>query len=176
MPIDPRQGSTTLATLVLGGPSELRGCVMLAERVQVEDSEWCERHPNIKMIVQCARHPRGAQHFKYGVRQKVLHAVVDPRNARDRQSQLNHAMPDIYKFLKEGETVLFHCEQSFHRAPVVLAAVMKKLTGTKAQAFHIAPSLTLSCSVSYLLARKIRSFLNSRPMCVQASLCFSLAN
>ena len=52
-----------------------------------------------------------------------------------RQKQLDEAIAAISQKLREHD-VLFHCEQSFHRAPAVAAAAMQRVTGMLAQVGH----------------------------------------
>ena len=112
----------------------MTGYFVLAERGQVEDPEWWERHTGITVIVQCAGARSGRQ-FNYPVR-GLKHMIVDPRDQEQRQNMLTEAMYDVRDALKRNQEVLLHCEQSFHRALVVAAAFMKRLTGRHPQAFR----------------------------------------
>ena len=49
-----------------------------------------------------------------------------------RQRELDQAMQYIQKALDGGQDVIFHCMQSFHRAPVAAAAVYRRVTGGSA--------------------------------------------
>ena len=58
---------------------------------------------------------------------------VDPRSGNSkRQLELDQALPTVQAALDRGEDVVVHCMQSFHRGPVVAAAVYKRLTGKSA--------------------------------------------
>ena len=131
-----RQGSTTWQATVMGGPRDLVGRFVLADKVQVEDQAWWDRHPDIRVIIQCADHAGGGfgqrQPFRYPV--QLRHFKVDARDTQGRQAALEAALPAVEAALREGKDVLLHCMNSFHRAPVVAAAFHKRLTGKPVQA------------------------------------------
>ena len=57
---------------------------------------------------------------------------VDPRSKTYRQRELDQALPKIQDALLAGQDVIFHCMQSFHRAPVTAAAAYRRVTGGSA--------------------------------------------
>ena len=124
-----RQDSTVVSVGCLSR-TPYTGNYILAEQVEVESCSWWAQHPNIRCVIQCTdrRHkvcyPRDAA-------AKSQHFYVDPREADTREDELNEAMPTVIKTLREGGDVLHHCRQSVHRAPVVCAAVHKRLTGVE---------------------------------------------
>ena len=132
------QHSTRISPTALGGPTRLRGQLVLADEHQVSDARWWAdpMHKNIKLIVQCTHR---AQTFHYPAcvfnEMKCKHVYVDPRNDKIRQLELDKAMPLIEETLARGEDVLLHCKQSFHRCPVVTAAVVQRLCGTPGQVY-----------------------------------------
>ena len=128
-----RQGSTTWRANILGGPSDLTGNFILAERLQVESLDWWEHHGCIAVIIQCAGE-RSGQPFNYPARD-ATHMIVDPRDQSQRQTMLDAALLKVKGALRRGQNVLVLCEQSFRRGLVVAAALTKALTGTPAQAF-----------------------------------------
>ena len=78
----------------------------------------------------------GSKAFKYPKQARGCRILrVDGRDNERRQKQLDEAIAAISQKLREHD-VLFHCEQSFHRAPVVAAAVMQRVTGMLAQVGH----------------------------------------
>ena len=107
--------------------------MIFAERCQVESEEWwSENGRMVELIVQCTG-PR--QRFNYpplAARSQVTHVRVDPRSPQYRQLELDQAMQYIQNALHGGQDVIFHCMQSFHRAPVAAAAVYRRVTGGSA--------------------------------------------
>ena len=63
---------------------------------------------------------------------KVYRVRVDPRSKTYRQRELDQALPKIQDALLAGQDVIFHCVQSFHRAPVTAAAAYRRVTGGSA--------------------------------------------
>ena len=57
---------------------------------------------------------------------------MDPRDGDNRQAQLDRAIGPVVEVLEAGEDVLLHCNQSFHRSPVVGAAVCARTIGVSA--------------------------------------------
>ena len=128
-----RQGSTIVPVNLGGDVPQFHGNIIFAERCQVESGAWWSRHKDISLIVQCTD---GSRRFKYPRQSQSCRILrVDGRDSERRQKQLDEAFAAISQKLQKHD-VLFHCEQSFHRAPVVAAAVMQRLTGMHAQAGH----------------------------------------
>jgi len=115
----------------MGGGDGLTGNFILAERFQVEDDEWWEENGgNVGLIVQCVNQ-RTFYHYPPAATSQSR-VRVDPRYEDGRQRQLDKAMPHIAAALEAGLDVVIHCNQSFHRCPVTLAAVFRRLTGCSA--------------------------------------------
>ena len=128
-----RQGSKVVPENVSGKAPNLQGNLIFAERYQVESDSWWESHQQIALIVDCTD---GSRRFRYPkTSRRVAVLRVDPRDPERRQNMLNGAFPMIRKTLAERD-VLFHCQQSFHRAPVVGAAAHQRLAGVPATAHH----------------------------------------
>ena len=51
--------------------------------------------------------------------------------ANGRDSALHEALPKIFETLAEGKNVVVHCNQSFHRGPVLLVAILSRMFGWK---------------------------------------------
>ena len=128
-----RQGSTVVPANVSGKAPDLQGNLIFAERFQVESDSWWESHQQIALIVDCTDGSRLFRYRKTAQRVQILR--VDPRDPARRQKMLNGALAMIRKTMAERD-VLFHCRQSFHRAPVVGAAVHQRLAGVPATAHH----------------------------------------
>ena len=140
-----RQGATTVSLGEVDRNWDSRwGHFMFAERGQVLNEEfWANQCQNVAVCVQCTnretffRYPRSA-----AISQKVR---VDPRDEAGRQAQLDQAMGPILRALEGGKDVLFHCNQSFHRAPVIGAAVCARMTEVSATAHMMKSKVGLRC-------------------------------
>ena len=115
------------------GETAGRGKIMFAEKCQVESEEWWKEHGRmVEVVVQCT-HPRQDFNYpQYAAKSKVYRVRVDPRSKTYRQRELDQALPKIQDALLAGQDVIFHCMQSFHRAPVTAAAAYRRVTGGSA--------------------------------------------
>ena len=115
-------------------PQLLRGNSIFASRGQVEKYMLFEHFPNARCVVQCTDSHTG---FRYpGKKYTSLsqHFRIDPVDTRNRQQQLEDALPLVRATLSEGNDVIIHCHASFHRAPIVGAALYQRLTSVSAKA------------------------------------------
>ena len=107
--------------------------IIFAEKCQVESEKWWDKYGgNVGVIVQCT-HPRAKYNYPpCAATSKIHHVRVDPRSCTYRQRELDQALPKIQEALLAGRDVIFHCNQSFHRAPVTAAAAYRRVTGGSA--------------------------------------------
>jgi len=130
----PRQRATKLSLSEVDRNWDSRwGHFMFAERGQVLNEEfWANQCQNVAVCVQCTNRET---FFRYPISAAISQKVrVDPRDEAGRQAQLDQAMGPILRALEGGKDVLFHCNQSFHRAPVIGAAVCARTTDVSATA------------------------------------------
>ena len=99
---------------------------VLAAREEVEYSDWCAR-VNPRVFVRCAEGDNAK--FRYGVEPSQVVATPDIPVAWDtrRDGCLELALRDILTALSHGGVVVVHCERSFHRGPLGLMAVFRRL-------------------------------------------------
>ena len=99
----------------------------------MESEQWWDKHGgNVDVVVQCT-HPRAYYNYPpCAAKSKVYRVRVDPRSKTYRQRELDQAVPKIQDALLAGQDVIFHCMQSFHRAPVTAAAAYRRVTGGSA--------------------------------------------
>ena len=104
--------------------------MIFAEKCQVESEMWWKEHAKmVSLVVQCT-HPKAKFHYPpHAAASQTKHVRVDPRSERFRQRELDEAVPYIQEALESGHDVIFHCMQSFHRAPVTAAAAYRRVTG-----------------------------------------------
>ena len=107
--------------------------MIFAERCQVESEEWwSENGRMVELIVQCTGPGKRFNYPPLAATSQVTQVRVDPRSPVYRQRELDQAMQYIQKALHGGQDVIFHCMQSFHRAPVTAAAAYRRVTGGSA--------------------------------------------
>ena len=97
---------------------------LLAERNQVEDLNWWNRH-NVGFALDVTG--VNSQPFSYPKGKQSAHWAI--AYARDRETGLDEVLPSILMALSQGTNVVVHCEHSFHRGPVALCAVLRRLFG-----------------------------------------------
>ena len=99
----------------------------------MESEEWWKEHGRmVEVVVQCTGPSQRFNDPPCAARSQVKHVRVDPRSETYRQRELDQAMQPIQNALLAGQDVIFHCLQSFHRAPVAAAAADRRVTGGSA--------------------------------------------
>ena len=106
---------------------------LCAERCQVEDSFWWETvGQDARVVVQCTHRDQYVFRYPSAALSQLKRHRVNPVDDFF-EDELNAIMDDVYDALAAGFDVVFHCEHSFHRGPLVGAAVHKRLTGVTCQ-------------------------------------------
>lgn len=129
-----KQGTTKFPVRVLGGVKSLRGNFILADLDWVEDETWWQDHgQNVGVTVCCLRqnevtYPPGAA--------KSQICYVDPNSKLRRGPSFDEAVPVVKESFELGYDVLVHCRQSYHRGPLVTAALMQAICGVDYQVVH----------------------------------------
>ena len=143
----PKQSETIVPISVLKDGTDLHGCLIFAERPQVESAEWWAAHGrDARVIVQCTH---GRTHFRYPrkIAATSLLLRMDPEEPAQADIELEQYWKLIRQALKEGGDVVLHCESSFHRGPIIGAAIYKRATGIKTEVMLICKTfLTYSFS------------------------------
>ena len=127
-----------LSSELLGGNDKLLGNVVLAVEEEVKSGDWWERHEtrNIDLIVNCI----GPDTLKWYPKNAATSQLLCRVRYRDhREADFELVWQEALKVLLRGGDVLIHCRESFHRAPLVAAALISKLTGDSYQVplFHV---------------------------------------
>ena len=99
---------------------------VLADRHQVESRDWCTWEAPA-VVVSCVG--KDTQEFDYGFEpsRDVVALSFPVCHKQSRDACLNKCLPDIVKALSQGRRVVVHCNQSFHRGPCGLMAILKTL-------------------------------------------------
>ena len=99
---------------------------VLADRRQVQSRDWCTLQ-DPAVVVSCVG--RDTQEFSYGFepnpRVVVLSVPVCHKESRD--ACLNKCLWPIVGASSQGRRVVLHCNESFHRGPCGLMAILKTL-------------------------------------------------
>ena len=123
------QEPTAFEANFLGGPSWLKGSYILAELPQVCNAAlWKTDFKNVGVVVSCVAEWVDVEYPPQCTAQSQL-LRVDMRNKALRNPQFEKALPLVEKALEAGKDVLVHCRESWHRAPIAVAAFYYKTTG-----------------------------------------------
>ena len=98
---------------------------VLADRSQVESVQWCAE-VRAGVCIRCVG--RDTARFKYGFAPSENVPTPDVPVAWDnpvRDARLKQALWMTVEALSQGRSVIVHCEQSFHRGPAGLMALLK---------------------------------------------------
>ena len=144
----PKQASTTVPiSVLLDTTTDLHGCLIFAERPQVASAQWWLDHGrDVRVVVQCTH---GRTRFRYPPRIAATSLLLrmDPEEPAQADIELEQHWKRIRQVLKEGGDVVLHCESSFHRGPIIGAAIYKRATGIKTEVMLICKTfLTYSFS------------------------------
>ena len=132
MPRDGRNGQvyTKIPASAFAGSVRLTGNIILAQVPEVLSDGFWEKERNVGVIVNCMRdfdqsmYPQSA-----AISQKFLYHF-DVRSKEWRQKGYDDLFELVADCLLDGQDVLFHCQQSYHRAPICVATIMQRITGS----------------------------------------------
>ena len=99
---------------------------VLADRNQVESPDWCSSvRPAV--VVRCVG--KDTERYRYGFEPsaEVVTPDIPVCYGPTRDALLKLCLWDIVKALSQGRAVVVHCNQSFHRGPCGLMAILKTL-------------------------------------------------
>ena len=99
---------------------------VLATREQVEDAAWCQRL-GVSLFVRCTG--AGTERFCYPHPFAEKAVSIPVQWAAGRTATLDQSLWDVLLALSQGGCVVVHCNQSFHRGPVGLMAILRRLCG-----------------------------------------------
>ena len=120
---------TKFTANILGGPAKLRGKYILADIPQVCDPAlWKTDFKDVGLVVCCLASWKEVEYPPQATAQSQL-LRVDMRNKELRNPQFENALPLVEKTLEAGKDVLVHCKESYHRAPIAVAAFYRQTTG-----------------------------------------------
>ena len=125
------------------------------------------------LVVQCTTPHQNFNYPPSAAEGHARHVRVDPRSERYRQPELHAAMPYIRNALPNGQDVIFHCMQSFHRAPVTAAAAYRRVTGAIAtvRTCVMKPFVAATSQIKYVLVRFSSMIYIVNLICVISLIC-----
>ena len=100
---------------------------VLADRHQVQSSEWCAR-VRAGVCIRCTG--QGTEPFRYGFAPSEDVFMGDVPVCFEnpvRDSRLLRALKPIVQALSQGKSIIVHCNHSFHRGPAGLIALLRKI-------------------------------------------------
>ena len=102
---------------------------ILADREQVQSLQWCAMiRPAV--VIRCVGHDTAQYRYGFEPSAEVVTPDLPVCYAKNRDARLNLCLWDIVKALSQGRAVVVHCNQSFHRGPCGLMAILKTLLDT----------------------------------------------
>ena len=129
------QSYTKIGARCLGGSVRLSGYVLFARADEVTNEEFWKKEKNIGLIVSCVRNPRDVRYPAATSQIEVIH--FDIRSKDKRQQHFDECWPKVEACLLRGEDVLFHCQESYHRAPICWACCYQQIAGVRYKVLHV---------------------------------------
>ena len=99
---------------------------VLADRGQVESREWCSK-VGPAVVVRCVGKDTARYRYGFEPSAEVVTPDIPVCHGATRDARLKLCLWDIVKALIQGRVVVVHCNQSFHRGPCGLMAILKTL-------------------------------------------------
>jgi hypothetical protein len=125
-----QQDVTRFPATVLGGPSRLRGNLILCDLQTATSTQFWAQQQNVGVIINCIGERHGSRRAVYPRSQSRPHVLyVDARNVLLLPQAFSTASRIAGRVLEDGQDVLVHCRETFHRAPGIAAGLMQKLCG-----------------------------------------------
>ena len=130
--VKPKRGEVTIMSATsLGGPERLKGNLILTDLTTATSCPfWVNYGANVGLVLNCIGPRSGVHKVVYPPESaKSLKLFIEVRNTHDFANQFAKAAPQIEKTLESGKDVVLHCRESYHRAPIVVAATLARLCG-----------------------------------------------
>ena len=124
------QPYTKFHAAVLGGHTDLQGHFLFGRIDEVESDEFWRKEKNIGLILTCTRYANDPRYPSWATKDiKKAHWNIRDPNPKRCQKAFDTVWPLVLECLLDGKDVLFHCQESFHRAPIVYACIFQAITG-----------------------------------------------
>ena len=128
---------------------------------QVESPELWQCFPRITLVIKCLP-DWGKVKYPFG----MMVVTVDVHRLGSVDGCFNKAMDAAAAVVAKGDDTLVHCRQAFHRAPIVAAAVMRRMAGVGVLERSAYLNLLMGCLLSSCSLRHV-----SRQASVSLYLC-----
>ena len=124
------QSYTKFHAATLGDQTDLQGHFLFG-RIEEVQTDWLWRkEKNVGLIVSCTRYANDARYPAWATSDiKKAHWNIRDPNPKRCQEAFDTVWPLVLECLLNGKDVLFHCHESFHRAPIVYACIFQAITG-----------------------------------------------
>ena len=100
--------------------------IALARRGEVESQDWCATN-NVVLFVRCTGNH--GERFQYPDALANMSRSLPVYYAAGRTALLEELLWSFLWALSQGKCIAIHCNESFHRGPLGLMAILKKLLG-----------------------------------------------
>ena len=107
--------------------ANLPGYLVLACRSQLEDRQWWQELPlPIAIVVDATGRDNKRGPFRYPPEHQCQKLAVPVYWSDGRQARLEQALPAVLKALSENKAVAPHCNETYHRGPVLAAIILSQ--------------------------------------------------
>ena len=132
------QSYTKFHAATLGDQTDLRGNFLFARIEEVESDGLWRKENNVGLIVSCTRYANDARYPAWATSdiKKAHWNIRDPKPQRC-QKAFDTVWPLVLECLLNGKDVLIHCQESFHRAPIVYACIYQVIIGVSYKVVHV---------------------------------------
>ena len=130
--VKPKRGDvTTMSATSLGGPARLKGNLILTDLTTATSCPfWVNYGKNAGLVLNCIGLRSGFHKVTYPPEAMTCQKLyIEVRDLHACANQFAKAAPQIEKTLESGKDVVLHCRESYHRAPIVVAATLARLCG-----------------------------------------------
>ena len=135
MPRSSSQPPTPFWVAVIGAPADLEVRFVLADRDLVSRPDFAHFY-NVGLFVPCVG--RDESPYMYARARDGSRVAVSPLCVRfkgGRDQQLEAALRSVLECAIAGQTVCVHCNETVHRGPVGIAAILRKIVAVDVQDF-----------------------------------------
>lgn len=130
----PRQETNVVAATCLGGPARLTGNFVLTDERTLRSDAFWQAHPKMTLVVNCIGFRPGSDMLVYPMSSAQSQKIyVETRNTVTLPVQFARAAVAVEAELEQGNEVLVHCRETFHRGPAIFAGLLKRLCGVDHQ-------------------------------------------
>jgi hypothetical protein len=109
------------------------GSASSATREEVERASFYDEYPNIRAVVRATGLKGKRGDFNYAAPPEVLRLRISVSFVNGRDKDYDDTIAALTSMIYFGETVVVHCENSFHRGPLAASCLFWCFAGVDPQ-------------------------------------------